>query len=212
MVAREREHNGLKLYDHSGALNTRRVRIFLAEKGVEVPLVTVSLEDGEHREPAFLAKNPLGALPVLELDDGTILTESIAICRYIEDLHPTPVLFGEGPLGRAQVEMWNRRIEFELMRPLQEVFRNTHEWWKGRIVQVPEYGEACRDIAVARMAWLEEEMADRPFIAGDAFSVADISAYCALLLGRVSDIRIGDDQPNLARWFEAMRARPAIKA
>ncbi len=202
----------MKLYDHSGALNTRRVRIFLAEKGIEVPIVTVDLEKNEQRQPPFLAKNPLGTLPVLELDDGTILTESIAICRYFEDLHPEPALFGAGALGRAQVEMWNRRMEFELMRPLQEVFRNTHEWWKGRLVQVPEYGEACRDIAVARMAWLEDEMADRAFIAGDGFSVADISAYCAILLGRITDIRIGDAHPNLARWFANMRARPTIKA
>jgi glutathione S-transferase len=202
----------VKLYDDANALNTRRVRIFLAEKGITVPVETVSLEDNAHRQPAFLAKNPLGALPVLELDDGEIITESMAICRYFEDIQPDPSLFGSTALTRARIEMWNRRVEIEIMRPLQEVFRNTHDWWKGRVTQMPEYGAVCRDVAEARLAWLEEEMADRPYVAGDAYSVADISAYCAILLGRVSDIRLTDAHPNLSRWFAAMRQRPTAKA
>lgn len=202
----------MKLYDHKSALNTRRVRIFLAEKGIEVPVETVSLEEHAHRSEDFLAKNPLGTLPLLELDDGEILTESIAICRYFEEISPQPPLFGTTPVERARVEMWNRRMELELMRPIQDAFRNTHDWWKGRVPQVPEYGRVARELAAQRMDWLDREFAARRYAAGDSFSVADISGFCAILLGRVSDIRVGDARPNLKRWFEAVAARPSSKA
>jgi len=113
----------MKLYDLKAGMNPRRVRIYLAEKGIEVPSEAVDMMKGENRTPEFLRINPLGTLPVLELDDGTVLTESVAICRYVEALKPEPNLFGRDPLEQARVEMWNRRAEIELMRPLVEQFR-----------------------------------------------------------------------------------------
>ena len=137
----------MKLYDSTMAPNPRRVRIFLAEKGVTVPTVQVDLGKAESRQPPFLAKNPLGGVPVLELDDGTCIAESVAICRYFEALHPQPPLFGGDARDQALVEMWQRRMEFEVFQKVTGVFQNTHAFFKGRIEQVPEFGEVCRRAA-----------------------------------------------------------------
>jgi glutathione S-transferase len=200
------------LYDSKVAPNPRRVRIFLAEKGIEVPTRQVDIGKAESRQPAFLAKNPLGALPVLELDDGTCIAESLAICRYFEELHPQPPLMGTDARDRAVVEMWSRRTELELWRYVTGCFQNTHDFFKGRIEQVPAWGELCRKTARARLAWLDEELARRPFVAGDRYTVADITALCAVDFGRVVDIRIAPTQKNLARWHEAVSSRPSAKA
>ena len=122
----------MKLYDLKAGMNPRRVRIFLAEKGVTIPRVEVDMAGGENRRAPFLTINPMGTMPVLELDDGTHLSESMAICRYIEELHPQPNLFGATPLERAQVEMWNRRMELEIMRPAQDVFLHLSPFWVGK--------------------------------------------------------------------------------
>lgn len=200
------------LYDSKVAPNPRRVRIFLAEKGIEVPTRQVDIGKAESRQPAFLAKNPLGALPVLELDDGTCIAESLAICRYFEELQPQPPLFGTDARDRAIVEMWSRRTELELWRYVTGCFQNTHDFFKGRIEQVPAWGELCRKTARARLAWLDEELAGRPFVAGDRYTVADVTALCAIDFGRVVDIRIAPTQKNLARWHEAVSSRPSAKA
>jgi glutathione S-transferase len=201
----------MKLYNLPPGMNPRRVRIFLAEKGVEVPTVDIDMMKGENRTPEFLAMNPMGTLPVLELDDGTILSESIAICRYIEHLHPEPPLFGRTPLEEAQVEMWNRRMEHEIMVPITAVFRHGHEFWKGS-PQVPDYAELARQQATERMIWLDGHLAGREFIATDDYTVADITAQCALLLGRNTGTPIPEDAPNLARWWQAVTARPTARA
>ena len=202
----------MKLYDSAMAPNPRRVRIFLAEKGITVPIVQVDIGKAESRQPAFLAKNPLGGLPVLELDDGTCIAESVAICRYFEEIHPQPPLMGTDAKDRALVEMWQRRMELELFRHVTGCFQNTHKFFAGRIPQVPEYGEVCRDAARKRLAWLDGELTGRPFIAGERYTVADITALCAIDFGRVVDIRIAPEQKNLARWHEAVSARPSAKA
>ncbi len=202
----------MKLYDSAMAPNPRRVRIFLAEKGIEVEKVQVDLARAENRSPGFLAKNPLGGVPVLELDDGTCIAESVAICRYFEETHPEPPLMGVDAVDRALVEMWNRRMEFEVFLPIAQVFRNTHEFFKGRIPQVPEWGEVCREAATRRLAWLDGVLAERPFVAGERFTIADITALCGIDFGRVTGIRIGPDQKNLARWHEAVSGRPSAKA
>jgi len=202
----------VKLYDSKLAPNPRRVRVFLAEKGIEVPTVEVDIAKRETRGAAFLARNPLGAVPVLELDDGTAIAESVAICRYFEETHPRPPLFGEGAVERAQVEMWQRRIELELFRNVTGCFQNTHEFMKERIEQVPVYGEVCRRAALARLAWLDAELARRPFVAGERYTIADITALVAVDFGRVVAIRISPDQKHLARWHEAVSARPSAKA
>ena len=202
----------MKLYDSKAAPNPRRVRIFLAEKGLEVPTVQVDLGKGESRSAAFLAKNPLGGVPVLELDDGTLLAESVAICRYFEELHPSPPLLGTDARDRAVVEMWQRRMELELFRHVTGCFQNTHAFFAGRIEQVPAYGEVCRTNARKRLAWLDGELAGRSFVAGDRYTIADVTALCAIDFGRVVDVRIGPEQKHLQRWHEAVSARPSAKA
>lgn len=202
----------MKLYDLKAGMNPRRVRIFLAEKGLEVPIVDIDMEKGENQTPEFLAKNPLGTLPVLELDDGTIVTESIAICRYFEELHPEPPLFGTTALERAQVEMWNRRLELEIMVPMGHVFVHTHPFWEGRTEQVPAYGDLCRERLAERMAWLDSELAERTYMAGAFYSVADITAQCSFVLGKAIGTRIPDTLTNLTRWYDAVTSRPTARA
>jgi glutathione S-transferase len=194
------------------APNPRRVRIFLAEKGIQVPTVQVNLVTGENRKPEFQAQNPMGTLPVLELDDGTWLAESVAICRYFEEKKPEPPLFGVDTKDRAIVEMWNRRMELELLMLTAGAFRNTSEFFKGRIPQVPEYGKICKESALKRMEWLDKELANRQFIAGDRYTIADITALVGVDFGRPSDIRILPEQKNLARWHQAVSSRPSAKA
>ena len=200
------------LHDSRMAPNPRRVRIFLAEKGISVPRREVDIGAAENRTPAFLEKNPLGGLPVLELDDGTCLSESVAICRYFEELHPEPPLMGTDAVDRARVEMWNRRMELDLFRTITDAFRHGHEFFKGRVTQVPEYAAVCRAAAPGRLAWLDDALADRPFVAGERFSIADITALCAVDFGRVIGLRVSPEQKHLSRWHAAVSGRPSAKA
>ena len=202
----------MKLYDSKLAPNPRRVRIFLAEKGIQVPTEQVDIARAENRQPPFLAKNPMGGLPVLELDDGTYLSESVAICRYFEGLQPDPPLMGVDARDRAFVEMWNRRMELELFAPIAQTFRNTHEFFKGRIEQVPAWAEVCRRVAEKRMEWLDSELARREFVAGERYTIADITALAGLDFGRITNIRIAPEQKNLQRWHEKVSARPSARA
>lgn len=204
----------MRLYQDSKAPNPRRVRMFLVEKGLAdgVELIEVSLNDRAHQQPAYLEKNPLGLVPVMELEDGRLLRESVAICRYLEDLHPTPSLFGTESWERAQIEQWNRHAELELLFAVAQVFRNSHPFWQGRIRQAPEFADIMREHLQRRFAWLDAELAQRRWMAGETFSIADITAVCALDFGKVSQIRIGDDTPHLKRWYEDVKARPSYKA
>jgi glutathione S-transferase len=202
----------MKLYDSTVAPNPRRVRIFLAEKGINVPTVQVDIAKAENRQPEFLAKNPMGGVPILELDDGTIIAESVAICRYFEETQPEPPLFGTDAVDRGLVEMWNRRMELEVLSQSASSFRNTHEFFKGRIPQVPEAGAVAKEACLKRLAWLDDVLADRDFIAGERYTIADITALTGIDFGRVTGIRIADDQKNLARWHEAVSSRPSAKA
>ncbi|MGH7986900.1 MAG: glutathione S-transferase family protein [Candidatus Binataceae bacterium] len=202
----------MKIYNSSAAPNPRRVRVFLAEKGLQVPYEEVDLVKAVNRTPEFRKKNPLAGVPVLELDDGTCIAESVAICRYFEELHPQPALFGTGAKERALVDMWNRRMEFALLQPIADTFRQKHEFFKGRIRQVPEYAEAQRLNAEDSLNWLDQELANSHFIAGDNYSIADITAMIAIDFGRVSKIAIGPERKNLARWHGEVAARPSAKA
>ena len=202
----------MKLYDSKAAPNPRRVRIFLAEKGIEVPAQQVDIGKRESRSEAFLAKNPLGAVPVLELDDGTCIAESTAICRYFEEVKPAPPLLGTDARDRAVVEMWDRRMELELFRNVTGTFQNTHEYFKGRIEQIAAFGERCRRVARERLAWLDAELAGRAFVAGERYTIADITALCAIDFGRVVDVRIAGEEKHLARWHELVSGRPSAKA
>lgn len=202
----------MKLWTAAVAPNPRRVAIFLAEKGIEVPTVEIDLAAGENYKPEFTAKNPMARVPVLEFDDGGYLSESMAICRYFEETQPEPPLLGRSARERAEVEMWNRRMEFEIMLNMTGCFRHTHPYWKDRIEQIEAYGELCRRNAEDRMAWLDGELAGRAHIAGEAFTVADITAICGFGIGRVAKIRIPETLANLTRWHDAVSARPSVAA
>lgn len=202
----------MKLYDSSMAPNPRRVRVFLAEKGITVPSVQVDIGQAESRQAPYLAKNPLGGVPILELDDGTVIAESVAICRYFEEQQPNPPLMGTDAKDRAIVEMWSRRTELEVARPIMQTFQNTHAFFKGRIQQVPEYGEVCRAHATKRLEWIDAELAQREFIAGPRYTIADITLLIGIDFGRVVKIGIQPEQKNLARWYEAVSSRPSAKA
>ena len=201
------------LYHDPRAPNPRRVRIFLAEKGVAYDTIEVSIAAAEHQKPEFRKKNPLALLPVLELADGRVLRESMAICRYIEEMHPEPNLFGSDAWERAQIEQWNRHAELELLLPIAQVFRNTNAFWVGRIKQAPEFADIMRENVCTRFDWIDQELAQREYLAGPRFSVADITALCAIDFGKVSNLRIkADTHPHLAAWHARVSGRPSAKA
>jgi glutathione S-transferase len=202
----------MKLYDFTRAPNPRRVRIFLAEKGVSVPTEQVDLFTGANRRPEALQRNPYGGLPVLELDDGTCIAESVAICRYFEELHPQPPLMGVDALERAVVEMWNRRMELSLFSQIGRYFQHTSEIFKTRIKQMPEVAEVARDAAQAQMQLLDRLIGDRRFIAGERYTIADITAMVALGLGEMAGLSIDPSLRNVTRWYGEVSARPSARA
>ncbi|GGA82006.1 glutathione S-transferase [Nitratireductor aestuarii] len=203
----------MKLYDGGRAPNPRRVRIFLAEKGIDIPLVPVDMGKLEHLGEAFARLNPMKQLPVLELDDGTILSETIAICRYLEELHPEPALFGRGVLGKARVEMWQRRVEFHLLGTIQAVFRHTHPAMKEmEVPQIREWAEANRPRVRAFLEILDRELAGRRFIAGDEFSVADITGFVSVQFMKPARIELPPELTHVGRWYNEIAARPSASA
>lgn len=203
----------MKLYDGGRAPNPRRVRIFLAEKGIEVPLVPVDMGAMGHRSPEVASRNPLRRLPVLELDDGTIITESVAICRYFEETHPEPSLFGTGAVGKAKVEMWQRRMELNFLSAVASAFRHLHpamkEW---EVPQIAEWGEANKPKVLDFLAFLDSELANREFIAGDAFSIADITGMIGIDFMKPARIAVPDECSNVRRWYAAVASRPSAAA
>ena len=203
----------MKLYDLAASPNTRRVRIFIAEKNLEFEMVPIDMMSGENKTEEYLAKNPLGRMPLLELDDGTCIAESIAICRYLENEFPDPPLFGTTSLEKAMIEMWQRRMEFQFLNPLIDIFRNTHEMWKDRIVQIPQVAEIASEGVKKQMVWLDQELQGKEYIAGDGYSVADITAQCAFVMGKAAvGIRIPEDLSNLDAWWSRVTSRPTARA
>ena len=203
----------MKLYDSNFAPNPRRVRIFLAEKGIAVPTERVDIARQEHKTPEYAAINPLQRMPSLVLDDGTIITESIAICRYFEMLRPEPPLFGVGSKDAAIVEMWNRRAEINFLASVAAVFRHTHPAMKElEVPQVPAWAEANRP----RVAWflemLDRELATREFVAGDRYTVADITMQVAVDFMKPGRLSMPDGAANVKRWHAAVSARPSAGA
>lgn len=209
----------MKLYDYAMAPNARRVRIYLAEKGIDIETVSVDLSTREQMNDAYRAVNPRLAVPALVLDDGTVLTESIAICRYLEELHPEPALFGRDAIGKATVEMWNRRAELEGMVPVGEAVRNSVEFFAGRALpgpvdfeQIPALAERARARIDLFYSMLDERLAESEFIAGSELSVADITALVACDFAKVAKKRVGDETAHLKRWYDAMSARESARA
>jgi glutathione S-transferase len=203
----------MKLYDGGRAPNPRRVRIFLAEKGIEVPLVPIDMGAMGHRSAEVASRNPLRRLPVLELDDGTIITESVAICRYFEEAQPEPPLFGTGAIGKAKVEMWQRRMELNFLSAVANAFRHLHpamkEW---EVPQITEWGEANKPKVLEFLAFLDDELASREFIAGDSFSIADITGMVGVDFMKPARIAVPDECANVRRWYGAVASRQSAGA
>ena len=203
----------MKLYDGGRAPNPRRVRIYLAEKGIEVPKEPVDLGALQHKSAAFTALNPVQRLPVLVLDDGTAISESIAICRYFEALHPDPTLFGRGAMEIARIEMWNRRLELHLLFPVSHVFRHTHPAMKElEVPQVPAWAEANKPRIAAFLEILDRELERHPFVAGDHYSVADITGLVAIDLMKPAKLALPDELGNVRRWHKDVSSRPSASA
>jgi glutathione S-transferase len=200
----------MKLYEGARAPNPRRVRIFLAEKGISVPTELVDIGALQQKSTAYTAINPLQRVPALVFDDGTVLTESIAICRYFESLYPDPPLFGRAGLEAAVIEMWNRRIELHLMLPVSQVFRHLHPAMKDmEVPQVAAWGEANKPRVGQFLELLNQELANRAFIAGDAFSVADISGLVAVDFMKPAKLVVPEEFTHLRRWRADVSARPS---
>lgn len=187
--------------------------MYLAEKGLTPPYTDVDLAKREHKAPDFLAMNSLGQVPTLVLDDGTVISESVAICRYFEALHPEPPLFGRSPLEQASVEMWIRRLELQLMTPVSLFWVNAHPLTAGLHSQkYKDYGEAQKRRALDRMLWLDRELGDREFIAGNAFSMADIVAETVVDFAKFVGIRVPEQAAALSAWRARIKQRPSARA
>ena len=199
-------------HDLHPGMHPRRVRIFIAEKGISIERREVDAAGGANATPDFLRLNPLGKLPVLELDDGSCIAESLAICRYLEALYPQPPLMGQTPQASAHTEMWTLRMDHELSQPIALAFVHSSDFYRGRVEQVPEVANWARGRALQTMAWLDGELAERSHIAGDDYTLADIVAQCACVLGKAVGLRIPPDMTHLSRWFTQVSARPTSRA
>ncbi len=203
----------MKLYDGGRAPNPRRVRVYLAEKGIKIPIEQVDLGAMAHKSPAYAAVNPLQRVPALELDDGTIITESIAICRYFELLQPQPPLFGRDPKDVAMVEMWQRRIELHLLAPVSHIFRNLHPAMAQlEVPQVPAWAEANKPRVLEFLQLLDSELGKRRYITGGNFSVADITGLIAIDFMKPAKLIVPENLTNVKRWHTELSARPSASA
>lgn len=203
----------MKIIETRQAPNPRRVRIFLAEKGITVPFEEVDLMKGALKTPEMTRLNPTQRVPILILDDGTAISETMAICRYFEETKPEPALFGHSAIGRANVEMWNRRMELGLLTHVSQAFRHTHPAMAHlEVPQVKDWGEANKQKALDALAMLDRELAGNEFVAGDAYTVADITALVGVDFMRPARIALPDSLTNVRRWHAAVSARPSAKA
>ena len=186
--------------------NARRVWIFMKEKGIDCERVPVDIRAGENLNPEYLAKNPMGRVPVLELDDGSFLAESVAICRYFESLHPDPCLFGADGLEAANIEMWNRRAEINFAMNAAGAFRNITGFFKDRETCVPEWGRVCAEEAKSKLGVFEDQLGRSEYLAGERFSIADISMGVfygfAAMIEKMAKVDLELKRPNLERWYE----------
>jgi glutathione S-transferase len=193
--------------------NPRRVSIFLAEKGIEIPWFPVDMANGEHKSAEFLRKNPSGKVPVLELDDGTYLSETIAICRYLESIYPDPPMFGVGIRDQVEVEMWQRKVEIEIFINTSHYIRHTSpQLARMEPVQVPDWGNLCRARVETGLHMVDRQLADHEYLTGSRFTVADITLVLQLLGMPASlGVKVPDDCPNLVRWLEQVYRRPSVR-
>jgi len=209
----------MKLYDCQMAPNPRRVRVFLAEKGVDIPKTEVSIIEGENLKPEYLAVNPRGLLPTLELDDGNRIDETVAICRYIEETQPEPNLMGRDALEKAQIESWQRHMEFDGLNPTGEMFRNSFDPFKTRGLPGLENVQAIPELAARGKAGverfyerLEQRLSQSPYIAGERYTIADITALCVVDFASFAKMGVPEANTNTKRWHADVSSRPSAKA
>ncbi|PZQ58203.1 MAG: glutathione S-transferase [Phenylobacterium zucineum] len=194
------------------APNPRRVRIYLAEKGIDLPETFVDMRQREHKSPEHRARNSLGQIPTLELDDGTCISETVAICRYFEELHPEPPLFGRTAVEKALVDMWVRRIEFTVMMPVGNFWRHAHPFTAALLTQFKDFGESNKDTYAGAQRWLDRELADRPFLVGDSYTIADICLLSTVDFATWIGLPVGDEHANLKAWHARVSERPSASA
>lgn len=209
----------MKLYDFGPAGSGRRVRVFMAEKNLQIPIVELNVRDGAQFEEPFTTLNPFHCVPFLELDDGTVIAESVSICRYLDELNPEPSLFGRSAQQRATIDMWNRRVELDGYLPMLHAVRNYVPMFAGRVIpgtrstlaQSPAVVERGQEMLKTLLGRIEPLMADRPFIAGDAVSIADITAWFMMNMADTTNLDLGDDYPNMRHWQTMFSARPSTQ-
>jgi glutathione S-transferase len=201
----------MKLYDGKRTPNGRRARIFIREKQIPMPeIVDVDIAKKDHLRPEYAKLNPKRRVPTLVLDDGTAIAESVAICRYFEEEHPEPPLFGTGPKGKAIVEMWNRRMELGLFLSVSMVFRHTNPFMADlEVPQITDWGEANRDRVAKELCELDAHLSNTPYICGEALTIADITAGVAVEFMRLPRIDLPPECTHVTRWFEELKARPS---
>ena len=201
----------MKLYDTPRAPNPRRVRLFMIEKGItDVEIVPVSLLEGAHKQPDYLAKAGLPNVPMLEMDDGTCITESLAICRYLESLYPEPNLMGRDPRETAIIEMWTRRVEMMVATPLMMAVRHTHPALAVLEKQNPAVGESNVESGTRALKLIDRRLAESPWIAADRLTIADIVAFASIDFARMIRFKPPEEMIHLGRWMEAMNARESV--
>jgi glutathione S-transferase len=203
----------MKFYDSVGP-NPRVVRMFMAEKKIEMPKQAVDLRAGENRQPEHLKRNPHGQMPALELDDRSYLSEVTAICEYLEEKQPSPPLIGTTPEERAACRMWTRRVDLNICEPLTNGFRFSEglKLFQPRIVCVPEASPGLKKIAANRIEWLNGQMAGKKYLCGDRFTLADVLLYCFLDFGNQVGQPLNPANANIAAWFARVAERPSTKA
>jgi glutathione S-transferase len=202
----------MKLYSAPNpAPNPRRVLIFLAEKGISMPIIDLSLMKGEHKAPNFVAKNSRGQIPVLELDDGTTISESISICRYLDEIYLEPPLFGTNALERAMIDMWVRRIEFNVMAPVGLYWAHAHPYTARVVTQFKDFGESNRARWEAAARWLDKELSNQDFVAGSNFTIADIATLTTIDFAIWIGLPIPIDCEKLLAWHVSVSSRPSVK-
>jgi len=194
------------------APNPRRVRIFLAEKGIDLPETRIDMMKREHKSEEHKARNSLGQIPTLVLDDGTAISETVAICRYFEETQPDPPLFGTTPVEKALVDMWIRRIEFQVMNPVGNFWRHAHPRTAALLTQYKDFGESNKATYAGGLKWLNRELEGNPFIAGEAYSMADICALSTVDFAEWIGLPIPDELENVKAWHARVTARPSASA
>jgi glutathione S-transferase len=202
----------MKIHDFAGAPNPKKVRIYLAEKGIRIPFVNVDLVTGKNRTPEFLRKNPLGGVPVLELDDGSYLTESLAIIEFFEEQHPEPPMIGRTPLERARTRELERIAEIGVLSGVAGVFQNTHPMFAGRLKQSPDAAETARGRCMNALRVLNDRIANNPFVAGRQPTIADCTLLAALDFAAFANVEIPQEFGSVQRWAGEFRKRPSATA